>query len=160
MIKNTTNQKQKGYAILFTVVMVSVISAIALGIANSTYKQQILSSITKDSIIAFYQADTAADCALYADLHSDLSTMNLWSCGSKTNGTPYDLKVTNTISGNLSKYFFNPNDGFIGTNPCFSFEISKDTSTGVTVTKIKARGFSICNTVSLRAVEREIDINY
>ena len=162
MIKNITNQNQnqKGYAILFTVVMVSVISAIALGIANSNYKQQILSSITKDSITAFYQADTAADCALYFDVDSgkDPISTPLWSCGLRPDGSVYNLTRKNpTTIGTKTTYTFEPTSGFIATDPCFSFDLIKD-STGPT--SIKAYGLSLCNKNNLKTVEREIDISY
>lgn len=50
---------------LFTVLLVSLILTIALGISNLTLRQNILSNLTKDSGVAFYQADAAVECGMY-----------------------------------------------------------------------------------------------
>jgi hypothetical protein len=151
---------QKGYAILFAVVIISAISVIISGLTSSTYKQLTLSSLAKSSQIAFYQADTALDCAFYADIiDSDeiLATPNdgTWSCGN------LNLKVV--IIGDLLKsYTLSPLDELSqsNTDPCFSISFDKSMSGPNLKTKIKAKGYNICNKENSRAVEREIEVNY
>ena len=160
------NKKQKGYAILFTIVIVSAISVITAGLSNAAYKQLILSSLAKDSQAAFYQADTASDCALYADRvvaieHPELILNNSdWSCGDTSGAN--NLKFTNGTSGGFSIDPKSPADG--GSTPCFRIEVAK-TTTGVspnaiTTTKISAKGYNICDKTNLRTVEREIQTSY
>ena len=48
-------QGKKGFALLITVVVVSLILSISLGISNLTFKQTILSNLAKDSQISFYE---------------------------------------------------------------------------------------------------------
>jgi len=55
----------RGFAVLFTVLISSIILAIALGITSISYQEVVLSS---------YAADTGADCALYWDTKSLFDT--------------------------------------------------------------------------------------
>ncbi|MFA5773743.1 MAG: hypothetical protein WC908_03680 [Candidatus Paceibacterota bacterium] len=150
--------KNKGYAILFTIVIVSAVSVITAGLTNAVYKQLILSSLAKDSQSAFYQADTASDCALYADRVEGakipiniITTGGSWTCGVSS------LTVT-PISGGYKIYPIDESSS----DPCFRIDVTKNTITipGTTKTTIKAKGYNICNTSNLRTVEREIQIDY
>lgn len=160
MKKNIQKCKyQKGYAILFAVIIISAISVIISGLTSSTYKQLTLSSLAKSSQIAFYQADTALDCAFYADIvDSEVilakSNNDTWSCG--------NLNLKLTITGDsLKSYSLDPSDELLlTTDPCFSISIDKSMSGSDINTKIKAKGYNICNKSNSRAVEREIEVNY
>lgn len=117
------SKKQKGYAILFTVVIVSAISVITAGLSNAAYKQLVLSSLAKDSQLAFYQADTAGDCALYADRVNPfniITTGGPWSCGNSS------LVVTPTTGGGYTIYPTDQNS----TNPCFRIDVTKTITSG------------------------------
>lgn len=120
-INKLTQKNQKGYAILFTIVVVSAISVITAGLTNAAYKQLILSSLAKDSQAAFYQSDTAGDCALYADRKNPsgiITTGGSWTCGGA------DLNVTPLSGGSYTIY---PVDEDILT-PCFRIDVTKTTN--------------------------------
>ena len=53
---------------LFSVLIVSLMLTIAIGISSITFKQNLLSSLAKDSQIAFYQADAGVECGKYYDV--------------------------------------------------------------------------------------------
>lgn len=147
------NKKQNGYAMLFTVIIVSAISIITAGLINAIYKQLILSSLAKDSQSAFYQADTASECALYMDrvLGQDFIDSNpFWSCG-KLN---LDVKM---IDKNFSLIPADPDS----LSPCFRVDVTKEqVDSNKIKTTIKAKGYNICNLNNPRTVERAIEINY
>lgn len=144
-------KNQKGYALLFTIMIISVITVITAGLINATTKQLILSSLAKDSQVAFYQADTAADCAFYFDLveiekeEGIVVDGNHWSCGG------LDL----IISGNLSKYKLATPQG--GNSPCFNIEVNRDPLRETVVT---ATGYNTCNLSSPKVVQRKIEVTY
>lgn len=149
LIKN-----KKGYALLFTIMVISVISVITAGLINASTKQLILSSLAKNSQVAFYQADTAGDCALYMDLVKTVDEIRK----SIENNEPFvcgDQKLF--TSGNPeSDYFLTPDD-ILGTNkPCFVIETRKS---GIS-TRILAKGYSMCDLDNSKVVEREIQISY
>ena len=151
---NKKIRKESGYAILFAVVVISVISLITIGLSNAAYKQIILSSVARDSTTAFYQADIASECALYFDNeNSDLSTF--------APGYIYSLCAeTNMIFGGdqAGGYTLTPQSQL--TNKCFSIAINKTITTSVIKTSVDAKGYNICNTGSTRAVERTINVTY
>jgi len=163
------NKNQKGYALLFTIVIVSAISVITAGLTSTVYKQMILSSLAKDSQAAFYQADTASDCALYADLVMNRNTPfdqneKPFSCGS-VDGTN-NLVIKPLSPSVLKGYDIVPTDDIIKEGgPCFRIYVTKTTTKNadgldILQTKVQAKGYNICDPSNPRTVEREIETNY
>ncbi len=66
------HKNEKGFVILFTVLISSIILAIALGISSIAYKEVVLSSAAKESQYSFFAADTGAECALYWDIQQNV----------------------------------------------------------------------------------------
>ncbi|HEY4524581.1 MAG TPA: hypothetical protein VJL36_02375 [Candidatus Paceibacterota bacterium] len=64
----------RGFAVLYAVLMVSIVLTVSLSLLNITFKQLILSFIARESKIAFYAADSALNCAVYWDRQWDLNT--------------------------------------------------------------------------------------
>lgn len=156
MKKFKAKKENKGYAILFTVVVVGIISAITIGLTNSAYKQMMLSSVARDSTTAFYQADIATECAMYADNTDFLSISNptlTFSCGGS------DLSYTSDINGTLSIYHLTPTNENVSTK-CFRADVAKTEGDSLITTKVEALGYNICNKSNFRTVERAIEVNY
>lgn len=149
MVINT----QKGYAILFTMVIIGIIMAFVTGASNRVYKQIILSSTAKDSQVAFYQADMAGECAIYLTSNPsiDLSSLNSVICGVDKDGNPLTLTITP-----LGSDVYSLKTSLVD-EPCF--EIVADISLPPDV-NIKTRGYNTCNQSSLRRLERGIEIEY
>ncbi len=82
-------QKNKGFVILFAVLVSSLILLISAGIFNIVKKEVVLSSAARESQRAFYTADSALECALYADLIGAISTPN-------GPGTPFSVNIAQT----------------------------------------------------------------
>lgn len=155
---------KKGYAILFTLVVVSIISSIAIGVANSVSKQLILSSLAHDSQMAFYAADTAAECALYASESSTVlnalgglpgvaASGAPFDCGVDDNGNSFSIDVANSLNPNT--YTFNANTSINGS--CFAVNIDQSLTPQKT---IEIKGYNTCDTNSQRQVERGILVEY
>ncbi len=157
MKREIIKKEKNGYAILFTVMIISIISLIAVGLSNSAAKQIILSSVARDSTTAFYQADIAAECAFFADYHyNGMMTLPIkpsaWNCGGQ------DLYVEK-ISMNPEIYNLNPiNEN--STDKCFRIIVTKTRLLDRIATKIEASGYNICNKRNLRTVERTLEANY
>jgi len=172
---NYKKKNQKGYALLFTVVIVSAISVITAGLSNAAYKQLILSSLAKDSQTAFYEADTASDCALYVDqveytkysldpTTSIFNDLNIaWNCGG------IDLKIAPKDNDLNNGYSLAPSSEVQESDDesCFRIDVSKENTgnidaNGNTIinTTISAKGYNICDMTNSKTVEREIQIDY
>ncbi len=148
-------KKEKGFAMLFTVLVISLILSIALGISNLTFKQTILSNLAKDSQISFYEADAAIECAMYYDISNGAFT------------SPMDPGVFSTVQcGNdiftaqqgesTTDYIVFRQDNTAPNLPCASFSIDKRSAPQ---TIVQARGYNTCGD-SPRKVERALDVRY
>lgn len=150
-IKKTT---QNGYAILFTIVLVGIISSISIGLASVAYKQLVLSSVAKDSQVSFYQSDMAAECGIYAENKLGMTAVNTssWICGLDSNGVGYNLNVALYGVSGYTLLPASPMDQ--SSSPCFNVIMDKT----IPATKLIAKGYNICNKTNIRTVEREINI--
>lgn len=59
--------KNRGFALLISIIFMSVMLAFGLALGSIAYKQQVLASSAVQSHYAFYAADAGLECALYAD---------------------------------------------------------------------------------------------
>lgn len=149
-------QKTKGFAMLFTVLIISIIMSIAIGISNVTFKQNLLTSIAKDSLVAFYAADAGVECGLYYDFTigsfpKDLPVANApatIACGSNTLSKDMALSSLNYIV-----YRENVADA---SKPCRNIVFNK---TDPVKSAVQSRGYSVC-TSSPRQVERALEVRY
>ena len=64
-------KKEKGFVLLFSVLVSVLVLAVGASIISISLKQVILSGTGRDSQFAFYAANTGAECALYWDLAGD-----------------------------------------------------------------------------------------
>ncbi len=151
------NDDNRGFAMLFTVLITSIILSIGLGISNLAFKQTILSSLAKDSQMAFYQADAAAECGMYYDITVGLFPRGLTvagapsaiACGSRTLALESSLSATN--------YFVYKENAVSDGQPCLSIVFDKVTSG--TQSLIQARGYNLCASTP-RQVERALQVSY
>lgn len=64
--------EQRGFALLIAVIFMSAMLTFGLALGSLGYKQQVLASSAIQSQYAFYAADSALECALYADQQLNL----------------------------------------------------------------------------------------
>jgi hypothetical protein len=67
--------KKFGFTLLYAVLVVSALMSLVFAILNIVYKQIALSSISKSSQIAFYAADSGAECAKYWSVFGAFSSL-------------------------------------------------------------------------------------
>ncbi len=106
-----SSESGKGFALLIAVIFMSVMLSFGLALGSLSYKQQILASTAIESQYAFYAADAALECALYADQQENRFAYNpvltaavpIMSCDnaepiSVTEPSPHTLEVWVTAS--------------------------------------------------------------
>lgn len=59
------SSKQRGYTLLFAVLVSSVVLSIGISILNISKKEFLLASSARESTTAFYAADSGLECAMY-----------------------------------------------------------------------------------------------
>ena len=63
----SNNSSQKGFVLLFTLVVSAIIFFVGAGIFALSYKELLVSSISQESQKAIFAADAGVECALFAD---------------------------------------------------------------------------------------------
>jgi len=150
----------RGFALLYSVIVISLILTIAINISNTTFKQGILSGLAKDSQIAFYQADAGAECALYYDVallafpfgsteQAIVGSYPTITCGAKT--------LTLDTIESRNDYFFYSDEQTPAGSPCFSIIFDKETDPAQN--NVESRGHNMCG-ASIRRVERAVQVTY
>ncbi len=163
-------QYNKGYTLLFAVLVSSLVLSVGISILNISKKEFLLSSSARESTIAFYAADSGLECAAYWDRRSKFSTT--------ISTDPIDIRCANhaIYQHNGRSYSFSPNNGYIyttfdirpsiGSTACATIEVKKPTAENG-VTTIESRGYNMgwnpasgCVSPSPKRVERAVQYTY
>lgn len=64
----------KGYTLLFAVLVSSIVLSIGISILTISKKEVLLASSARDSMLAFYSADSGMECVRYWDVNGKVSS--------------------------------------------------------------------------------------
>ncbi len=143
-------KEQRGFALLIAVIFMSVMLSFGLALGSLGYKQEVLASGALGSQYAFYVADAALECALYADQQQDLFayTSNLsapppsMTCGGTS---PVSSSV---VSHTASVWIVTERFQLDNGKHCADVMISKPAS-GTSLTYLYSQGYDVpCATVA------------
>lgn len=88
-IEKKKYNNKKGFALLYSIMISSILLAITIGVTTISYKEIKFGTEAKEANEAFFAADVGAECALYYD-RSDVDAFNidnpppaLLSCGGR-----------------------------------------------------------------------------
>lgn len=160
MIKNKKTKENKGFVLLFTTILSSIILAITLSVSNLALKE-IQSSITgRNTSESFFAADVGAECAIYNDKLSSTSFVNGGSGTISCGGNNI------TLSGGYPVWKFIISK--LGSNEqgCAKVTVDKSGTSCGSPTCITSKGYNnggntlgICNQ-NETSVERQLDLSY
>lgn len=162
-------KNNKGYTLLFSVLVAAVVLAVGISILSISKKEFLLSSSARESMSAFYSADTGIECSVYNDQSGDIfnSSQGNIIC----NNTSVAITSSTNDAGDRLYIFSIPmNDK----SACAVVQVRKYTkrdttiNTDVPMTEVFSRGYNIgwldsnktCDQVSPRRVERAIIYTY
>lgn len=153
MKKNADTTSSRGYAILFAVLMVSIILAIALGVLNVALKEFKFAGTARNSHISFFAADTGGECALYAKKNGMLNGVSLTTPPSMICDTQTVTSTGVDLGNSVTQFQFQP---IAIQNGCALVDIVIDnSSTQVSKTTINAHGYNVvCANLSNNAVTK------
>jgi len=142
---------QKGFVILFTVLISTIILMIGFGIFSIATRETILSSTSREAQYSFYAADAGVECALYFQTHTSALNDDVGFAGSSQNSgqVPTCGSASNINGSGIQGNYGDP----------FQFDILVDpvqkTCAHVTVydqdsstRRIISEGYNICNLVN------------
>ena len=108
-MKSSLHRSNRGFTLLLSVLIASIVLALATSIFQIARKEITLSSLGRDSQFAFYAADTGAECALYYDvrLHAfgTATDPEIASVECDKNASGGDTTALTTISGSATSKF-------------------------------------------------------
>jgi len=154
--KGASSLGERGFTLLFASLFSSLLLAIGIGIFNIVFKELILTASSKESQLAFYNADTGIECALYWDLRNSTFATSTRSnipdegilCASDDIATSW---IVDPIGPNSAVTTFN-----LTTNSCATVTVTKSLND----TTIESRGYNTCDTSNPKRVERGIKVSY
>lgn len=149
--------KKTGFAMLFTVLIVTLILSIAIGISNLTLRQTILSSLAKDSQLAFAAADAAVECGLYYDITLAAFPSPMDSGTAPTTIACGYRVLTLDPSSSATDYLVYMEKGADPAQYCYSILFDKSSVPGTNI--VQGRGYNICS-ANPRQVERTLETQY
>lgn len=159
--KKYNSHKTLGFAMLYTLILITIISTLSFGAASLSFKQKQLSRLTLDSQNALYMADSGLECALmyyYEGFNMNSYvlpvTIDCLSPFLDVNNQPENIMLD---SSSTNIY------GFPSTYPiqnsCFEIEVEVDTSVTPNITTaIRSKGYNICDPNDSRRVERVLQV--
>lgn len=163
-------KSSRGFTLLLSVLIASLLLAIGLAIFNIILKEVLLSSIGRESQFAVYAADSGTECALYWDVvqrsfaTSSASTppasgvlcngVDIAAAGNP-DGAGGPWSVTNlTPTGAQTRFRF----AFPPEPYCTIVTVTK--TANPTRTTVESRGYNTCDTGNPRRVERAFRVRY
>ncbi|HEX8946814.1 MAG TPA: pilus assembly PilX N-terminal domain-containing protein [Candidatus Paceibacterota bacterium] len=151
---------EHGIALLVAVIFTSVILAIGLALGSLGYKQVSLASSATASQEAFYAADAALECVLYADQREAAfaaASTGTFHCGGNT--VSFSAPVTVSGGGNSwDKYTI---DHVTLGEACAQVIIYKPTVRGAGATYLFSSGYDNADcTIADRTTVRGINMHY
>jgi hypothetical protein len=147
-MKLINRKKEKGFALLFSVLVSSLLLTIGLSIFNIALKELAISSATERSIHAFYAADSGREFALYQDtrLEDEVKTLKL-----------IDRDPDETASDSIGKTFVIDGDDEGPNFVVTFFKAWHDGTTNKIDTTIVSRGY---DSIGGDRIERAIQQTY
>ena len=148
-------QNNKGFALLFSIIVVSVVVITTLAVSSIVRRGLELTSVGERSMEAFFAADAGLECALYWDVKERsgnyfprdpqvVSARQIECFGNTVTTTP-------TVSGLIRTYEFS-----FGGSVCADVEVRID---GLNTT-VRSQGYDTCDASDPGRVERGLEAQY
>lgn len=99
----------RGFALLYAVLVSSIILVVTLTLNNIIYKQLILSSIGRQSQIAYFSADAARECIKYHDNQNIFDPPNSGTINCTGSPIPISWSPSNVMNPISIDYQYNDN---------------------------------------------------
>lgn len=168
-------KKNKGFVILFSVLLAGLFLIIGTSIFTISLKELILSSSGRDSQLAFHAASSGVECALYWDLnhhvfatstHSGASPSNVYCADQDVTTNSYWVWKNPPTNNNQAETIlgFNIFPSDPSRQDCVVISVKKVKApvppNSPVVTTIESRGYNTCDINNLRRVERGLRVTY
>ncbi len=149
---------ERGFTLFVALVVTAVLLLVSSGMITLAVRQTRLANIEKDSLKAFYAADTGMECALYWDVKNPAgqsafatSTGTTINCNKDGNNSSNQWVVGGSSVSTITQITFLP-DLY-----CAKVTVTKNAD-GTTL--IESLGYNSCDSTNPRRVERAVRASY
>jgi Tfp pilus assembly protein PilX len=110
------NKKNRGFTLLLSLIVMGVVLTIGLGVYNIILKEMQISSLGRESLAAFYAADSGTECILYWDVKRGFvstTTPSTIQCAGQTKnlqGAAINSFTLNFSNGSCARVTINKSD--------------------------------------------------
>lgn len=116
-MKNLENKNKKGFVLMMVILLLATILVVGLGVFDIVFRGLVLSRETKESLKAFYAAESATDCSVY------------WDKQGAFDSSPYSINCAASVAtGNIiaSSTNFKIKMGPGANDPCADVAVDKN----------------------------------
>jgi hypothetical protein len=151
--KSTKTTYRSGFALLFSIVVVSVVVITTLAVSSIVRRGLELTSVGERSMEAFFAADAGLECALYWDIKERAANgRSVLNYGSGGTISCLDPSITVSRSGQVASFSLR--------------NVARDLCSDVTVTvaglttTVSSRGYNTCDETDPGRIERGLEARY
>jgi len=152
----------KGFALLISVILSTIILTIGISIISTAIKETILASTIRNSLVSLYMADSGTECALYWDnIRGNFQKNSVFRPGPGPQVSRIECanKQVDVYAGNDSGFWLR-DDSHLN-NACVQVTVgTRPASDKEEHIKIRSWGFNTCDPASTRRVDRALETNY
>ena len=138
----TETNDERGVALLFVILLTSVLLLVCIGIANVSYKENTFSIQAKDSARSFFAADTGIECGLMLDTAGFFggTPSGAPSCAGASSGLFIPTPVGSTYTFAIG---LGPQCAQITVNKNYMYAPPGSSTAPVSYTQIEALGYNV-----------------
>jgi len=156
------NVNQKGIALLFTLLIISVAISLSIGVFNIILGELRIGEGARESMRAFFAADSGVECVLYWDLKEQAFVFDeeeAVTCmkSSLAFARPCETPYCQTVDGKAATVYQSTVSPTLDNDACVSLTVIKFSDGS---SRIAALGENTCNSAATRVVQRGVEVNY
>lgn len=155
----TKISEQKGFTLLLSLLVISIILSVGFGVFDIMTKELKLSGIGRESQISFYAADAGIECAYFWDIkHPELTDSAFLEDPAKISCAGIKNEIKKDDDG-FYVFEFDMGEAGSGNQKCAKVSVKKEVVGTKTITTIESKGYNYhCDSDSSHKVERAIRV--
>lgn len=147
----------RGIALLFTLLIVGVAISISIGVFNIILGELEIGEGARESMRAFFAADSGVECILYWDLKGSAFVFDKEKAITCMGSSPSFSRSSQTVDEKAATVYQSSTPFILSNEACVSLTVIKFSDGS---SRIAALGENICNPAASRVVQRGIEVNY
>lgn len=146
-----------GIALLFTLLIIGVAISLSVGVFNIILGELKIGEGARESMRAFFAADSGVECILYWDLKESAFVFDKEKAITCVGSSPSFTRSSQTVDGKAATVYQSPASFTLANGACVSLTVIKFSDGS---SRIAALGENTCNPAATRVVQRGVEVNY